>query len=88
MIRILILRGGDLGDFIVTLPALAALRAAFPTAQIELAGNATAAALAINRSLLDTAHSQHDSRWSALYDSTPLPPTAAATATAAAAAAL
>ena len=73
MRRILILRGGALGDFIVTLPALAALRAAFPTAQIELAGNAPAAALAVNRGLLDTAHSQHESRWSALYDSAPLP---------------
>jgi len=73
MRRILILRGGALGDFIVTLPALAALRAALPTARIELAGNAPAAALAVTRGLLDDAHSQHESRWAALYDSAPLP---------------
>ena len=73
MRRILILRGGALGDFIVTLPALAALRAAWPTARIELAGNATAAALAVTRGLLDAAHSQHESRWAVLYDSVPLP---------------
>jgi len=78
MRRILILRGGALGDFIVTLPALAALRAAFPTARIELAGNAPAAALAVARGLLDAAHSQHESRWSSLYSTTPLPPDFAA----------
>ena len=73
MRRILILRGGALGDFIVTLPALAALRAAWPTARIELAGNAPAAALAVTRGLLDAAHSQHESRWAALYASATLP---------------
>ena len=78
MRRILILRGGALGDFIVPLPALAALRSAYPAARIELAGNAPAAALAISRGLLDAAHSQHESRWAALYDSAPLPPTFAA----------
>ena len=80
MRRILILRGGALGDFIVTLPALAALRAAFPTARLELAGNASAAAVAVARGLLDAAHSQHESRWAALYapTSAPLPPDFAA----------
>jgi ADP-heptose:LPS heptosyltransferase len=78
MRRILILRGGALGDFIVTLPALAALRSAFPAARIELAGNAPAAALAVTRGLLDDAHSQHESRWAALYASAPLPPDFAA----------
>ena len=74
MRRILILRGGALGDFIVTLPALATLRAAYPSAVIELAGNAPAAALAVSRGLLDAAHSQHESRWAALYNSAPLRP--------------
>ena len=78
MRRILILRGGALGDFIVTLPTLAALRSAYPADRIELAGNAPAAALAVSRGLLDAAHSQHESRWAALYDSAPLPPTFAA----------
>lgn len=74
MRRILILRGGALGDFIVTLPALAALRSAYPSARIELAGNALAATVAVSRGLLDAAHSQHESRWTALYVSAPLPP--------------
>jgi ADP-heptose:LPS heptosyltransferase len=73
MQKILVLRGGALGDFIVTLPALALLRRRWPAARIELAGNATAAVLALDAGLLDTAHSQHESRWSALYSSAPLP---------------
>lgn len=71
--RILILRGGALGDFIVTLPALAALRRHWPDARIELVGNAPAAALARSRGLLDAVHSQHEARWSMLYGTAPLP---------------
>ena len=72
MRRILFLRGGALGDFIVTLPALAALRRRWPAARIEFAGNATAASLALSRGLVDAVHSQHEARWSALYGSAPL----------------
>ena len=46
MRRLLILRGGALGDFLVTLPALALLRQRWPDAEIELIGNPVAAALA------------------------------------------
>ncbi len=73
MRRILVLRGGALGDFIVTLPALALLRRRWPLARLELAGNATAAQLAVNRGLLDAAHSQHEARWSALFGDEALP---------------
>ncbi|WP_414663113.1 glycosyltransferase family 9 protein [Horticoccus sp. 23ND18S-11] len=73
MRRILVLRGGALGDFIVTLPALALLRQRWPDAQIELAGNATAAQLARVRGLLDGVHSQHEARWAALYGPDDLP---------------
>jgi heptosyltransferase-3 len=73
MRKILVLRGGALGDFIVTLPAVGALRQRWPAARIELIGNARAAALATARGLLDAAHSQHEARWSALYGSGPLP---------------
>lgn len=73
MERILVLRGGALGDFIVTLPALALLRARWPRARIELAGNATAAALARDRGLIDAVHSQHEARWSRLFSADPLP---------------
>ncbi len=71
--RILVLRGGALGDFIVTLPALALLRRRWPAARIELIGNATAAPLARDRGLLDAVHSQHEARWAALYGAAPLP---------------
>lgn len=74
MRRVLVLRGGALGDFIVTLPALAALRARWPEVRIELAGNAVAAALAINRGLIDAAHPQHGAQWAALFGDSPLPP--------------
>jgi ADP-heptose:LPS heptosyltransferase len=74
MRRILVLRGGALGDFIVTLPALARLRRAWPGARIELAGNATAAQLGRDAGLLDAVHAQHEARWSVLYTDTPLPP--------------
>ncbi len=67
MRKILVLRGGALGDFIVTLPALAALRRAWPAARIELVGNAPAASVASTTHLLDAVHSQHEARWSALY---------------------
>jgi len=37
-VRILVLRGGAIGDFIVTLPALRKLREQWPQAHIELVG--------------------------------------------------
>ncbi len=73
MRKILVLRGGALGDFLVTLPALRALRERWPQAEIELAGNATAAALAQARGWLTAVHSQHEARWSALFAAGPLP---------------
>ena len=73
MRKILVLRGGALGDFIVTLPALALLRLRWPDARIELIGNATAAELVRDGGLLDAVHSQHDARWSALFMPAPLP---------------
>jgi heptosyltransferase-3 len=74
--RILILRGGALGDFLVTLPALGLLRTKWPGARIELVGHARAAGLGVSGGYLDAVHSQHEARWSALFtDSTAeLPP--------------
>ena len=46
MQRILVIRGGAVGDMIVTLPALGALRRAFPQAIIALLGNPHRAILA------------------------------------------
>ncbi len=49
MNRILVIRGGAIGDFIVTLPALKALREACPHAKIEILGYKHIAVLAENR---------------------------------------
>ena len=49
MKRILVIRGGAIGDFILTLPALKALREAFDQAHIEILGYPHIAALADNR---------------------------------------
>ena len=71
--KILVLRGGALGDFIVTLPALRALCEHWPGARVELAGNAVAAQLGLRAGWLHAAHSQHEARWAALYSAAPLP---------------
>jgi heptosyltransferase-3 len=49
MNRILVIRGGAIGDFILTLPALKALRDAKPKAHIEILGYQHIAVLAENR---------------------------------------
>ena len=49
MKRILVIRGGAIGDFILTLPALKALRDARPEAHLEILGYKHIAALAENR---------------------------------------
>jgi ADP-heptose:LPS heptosyltransferase len=49
MNRILVIRGGAIGDFILTLPALKALRDARPAAHIEILGYKHIAALVENR---------------------------------------
>ena len=49
MKRILVIRGGAIGDFILTLPALKALREAHPNTEIEILGYKHIAALAEDR---------------------------------------
>src|SRR5919198_701104 len=49
MNRILVIRGGAIGDFILTLPALKALRDARPQTHIEILGYKHIAVLAENR---------------------------------------
>jgi heptosyltransferase-2 len=49
MNRILVIRGGAIGDFILTLPAMRALRDANPKAHIEILGYTHIAELASNR---------------------------------------
>jgi len=46
--RILVIRGGAIGDFVLTLPAIRALREAYPSARLELVAYKHIAALAEN----------------------------------------
>jgi len=55
--RILVIRGGAIGDFILTLPALAALRRQFPDAYLEVLGYPHIVQLALAGGLVDHAHS-------------------------------
>lgn len=51
--KILVIRGGAIGDFILTLPAIAALRRQFPGAQLEVLGYPHIAQLALVGGLVD-----------------------------------
>ncbi len=51
--RVLVLRGGAIGDFVLTLPALAAIRRTWPEARMELAGYPHIAQLAVAGQLAD-----------------------------------
>jgi heptosyltransferase-2 len=55
--RILVIRGGAIGDFILTLPALGLLREAFPEAHIELLGYRHIVELAVGRHYADASRS-------------------------------
>lgn len=51
--RILVIRGGAIGDFILTLPAIAALRNQFPDAHLEVLGYPHIAQLALAGGMVD-----------------------------------
>lgn len=51
--KILVVRGGAIGDFILTLPVLAALRRRFPDTRLEVLGYPRIAALALAGGLVD-----------------------------------
>src|SRR6188472_649245 len=55
--KILIIRGGAIGDFVLTLPALAALRQQFPEAHLEVLGYPHIAQLAMAGGLVDKVQS-------------------------------
>ena len=51
--KILVIRGGAIGDFILTLPVLAALRRQFPNTHLEVLGYPHIASLALHGGLVD-----------------------------------
>jgi len=55
--KILIIRGGAIGDFVLTLPAIAALRKNFPDAYLEVLGYPHIAQLALAGGLVDRVES-------------------------------
>ncbi|HHY86094.1 MAG TPA: glycosyltransferase family 9 protein [Verrucomicrobia bacterium] len=55
--RILVIRGGAIGDFILTLPAIAALRKQFPDVHLEVLGYPHIVQLAIAGNLVDRVRS-------------------------------
>jgi len=55
--RILVIRGGAIGDFILTLPAIAALRRQFPAAHLEILGYPHIAQLALAGELVNRVQS-------------------------------
>lgn len=55
--KILVIRGGAIGDFVLTLPAIGLLRDAFPDAHLELLGYKHIVALAEGRHYADAARS-------------------------------
>jgi len=65
--RILLLRGGALGDFVLTLPVLDALRARWPLARLELAAYPAVGRLAVAAGLADRAWSLDDAACARLF---------------------
>ncbi len=63
--RILIFRAGAVGDFVVTLPAIASLRAAYHGASIDLVGYPDRAILA--QTFVNRIHDVDAAHWSALF---------------------
>ena len=51
--KILVIRGGAIGDFVLTLPAITALRSRFPEAQLEVLGDPHIVQLARVAGLVD-----------------------------------
>ncbi len=65
--RILIIRGGAIGDFILTLPAIRLIREAFPAAHLEILGYRHIVAVAEGRYYADAARSIEYSAMAAFF---------------------
>jgi heptosyltransferase-2 len=69
--RFLILRGGAIGDFVVTLPVLQALRARWPDAHVELIGYPHIARLAAAAGLVAKVHALDTARIARFFGQRP-----------------
>jgi ADP-heptose:LPS heptosyltransferase len=65
--RILVIRGGALGDFILTLPVLAALRLRFPRHRLEILGYPSVASLAVAGGLADDVSALESPRFAGFF---------------------
>jgi heptosyltransferase-3 len=65
--KILVIRGGALGDFILTLPVLAALRLRFPQHRLEILGYPAVASLAVVAGLADDAVAIESPRFTGFF---------------------
>jgi len=65
--HILVIRGGAIGDFILTLPVLAALRRCYPGARLAVLGRPPIAALAQAGGLADAVRSVEDRRLAGFF---------------------
>jgi ADP-heptose:LPS heptosyltransferase len=74
--RILVIRGGAIGDFILTLPAIRALRDAFPNARIEILGYKHIASLVENRLYADCVRCLESAQLSRFFAKDADPPSA------------
>lgn len=72
MNRILIIRGGAIGDFILTLPGIKLLRDRYPRAHIELLGHLQIIALARNRFYADAVRSIESGALATLFAKDPV----------------
>ena len=65
--RILVVRGGAIGDFILTLPVLAALRRRFPQHRLEVLGYPSVAALAVAGGLVDDVRALESAQFAGFF---------------------
>src|SRR5438105_3037111 len=73
MTRILIIRGGAIGDFVLTLPAIKLLRDHFPDAHVEILGCKHIIVLAEKRFYADAIRSIDDRALAAFFTNSQLP---------------
>ena len=65
--RILVVRGGAIGDFVLTLPVLAALKAAHPQAGIGVLSSRECGELAVAGGLADETRSLEGREWAGFF---------------------